>query len=174
MNKMAKGTLAIGLGVALLLGGGGTLAVWNASVDTPAGAIVSGDLQLTAGTGTWTNAVGTVVQLDTYKVVPGDELRFTQPVNVALDGDLMSASLTLTNSLASSASYLQVGTATLKDQGGTIVTAPLNANSDGVYTASVSVKFLESTTGAVGTKASNALGNIGFKLEQIAPSSTTP
>ncbi|MFL4472965.1 alternate-type signal peptide domain-containing protein [Paeniglutamicibacter sp. MACA_103] len=174
MNKMAKGTLAIGLGVALLLGGGGTLAVWNASVDTPAGTIASGDLQLTAGAGTWTNGAGTAIQLDSYKVVPGDELRFTQPVTVKLDGDLMSASLTLTNSLASAASYLQVGSATLKDPSGNIVTAPLNAGSDGDYTASVSVKFLESTTGTVGTKASNALGSIGFKLEQIAPGTPSP
>ena len=34
MNKMAKGAIATGLGVALLIGGGGTLAIWN---DTPKG-----------------------------------------------------------------------------------------------------------------------------------------
>lgn len=105
-------------------------------------------------------------------MVPGDELHFSQPVTVALDGDLMSASLTLTNNLASSASYLQVGSAPLKDQGGTAVTAPLDASSDGEYTATVSVTFLEATTGTEGTKASNALGAIGFKLEQIAPVTT--
>lgn len=172
MNKMTKGALAIGLGVALLLGGGGTLAVWNASVDTPAGSIVSGDLQLTAGLGTWTNDAGTVIQLDSYKVVPGDELHFTQPVTVVLDGDLMSASLTLTSNLAASATYLQVGSATLKDPNGDTVTGPLDASSDGDYTATVSVKFLEATTGTEGTQASNALGSIGFKLEQIAPATT--
>ena len=107
-------------------------------------------------------------------MVPGDELHFSQPVTVALDGDLMSASLTLTNNLAvsESASYLEVGSATLKDSSGTAVTAPLDANSDGEYTATVSVTFLEATTGTVGTKASNALGIIGFKLEQIAPVTT--
>ncbi|GAA3326839.1 MULTISPECIES: alternate-type signal peptide domain-containing protein [Paeniglutamicibacter] len=52
MNKMTKGALATGLDVALLLGGGGTLAVWNKSVAEPAGTITSGDLELTAGTGT--------------------------------------------------------------------------------------------------------------------------
>ena len=174
MNKMTKGALATGLGVALLLGGGGTLAVWNKSVAEPAGTIASGDLDLTAGTGTWTNDAGTAIQLNSYKVVPGDELHFTQPVNVVLDGDLMSASLTLTNNLAGPefASYLEVGNATLKHEDGTIVTGPLDPSSSGKYTASVSVKFLESTTGTVGTKATNDLGNIGFKLEQIPPVST--
>jgi alternate signal-mediated exported protein len=174
MNKMTKGALATGLGVALLLGGGGTLAVWNKSVAEPAGTIVSGDLDLTAGVGTWTNDAGTAIELDSYKVVPGDELHFSQPVTVALDGDLMSASLTLTNNLAGSefASYLEVGSATLKNSSGTPVTAPLDANSDGEYTATVSVTFLEATTGTEGAKASNALGTIGFKLEQIAPVST--
>lgn len=175
MNKMTKGALATGLGVALLLGGGGTLAVWNKSVAEPAGTIASGDLELTAGTGTWTNDVGASIILSTYKAVPGDELHFSQPVTVALAGDLMSASLTLTNNLATdpSVSYLQVGSATLKDANGAIVTGPLDANSDGDYTAAVSVKFLESTSGTVGTKATNDLGSIGFKLEQIAPAGTT-
>ena len=172
MNKMTKGALATGLGVALLLGGGGTLAVWNKSVAEPAGTIATGDLELTAGTGTWTNDAGTAIQLGSYKAVPGDELHFSQPVTVALAGDLMSASLTLTNNLASSASYLQVSSATLKDASGTIVTGPLDPSLSGKYTASVSVKFLASTTGTEGTGANNDLGNIGFKLEQIAPAGT--
>ena len=92
---------------------------------------------------------------------------------MALAGNLMSASLTLTNNLASSVSYLQVGSATLKDASGTVVTGPLDPSSSGKYTASVSVKFLESTTGTEGTNATNDLGNIGFKLEQIAPAGTT-
>ena len=40
---------------------------------------------------------------------------------------------------------------------------PLTKDSDGVYTASVTVTFPESTTGTVGTKATNDLGKIGLQ-----------
>jgi len=51
MNKNAKGAIAIGAAVLLLLGGGGTFALWNASIDSAAGQVVSGELSLeeTAG-----------------------------------------------------------------------------------------------------------------------------
>lgn len=175
MNKMTKGALATGLGVALLIGGGGTLAVWNTTAEKQAGSIANGDLQLTAGAGTWTNAHGTPVNLASYKAVPGDALTFTQPVDVVLDGDLMKANLTVTDKLTAgqAATYLQVGQTTLKNKSGAVVSAPLNKDSDGTYTASVTVTFLSGTTGTTGTQASNDLGKIGFKLEQDA-SSTQP
>lgn len=170
MNKMTKGALATGVGVALLLGGGGTLAVWNTSAEAAAGTIASGDLSMQAGAGTWTNAAGSKVKLADYRIVPGDALTFSQPVTVALDGDLMRASLSVTDKLTSSAAYLSVGQTTLTNASGTVVANPLDKDSDGIYTASVTVTFPESTTGTVGAKATNDLGKIGFKLEQIAPS----
>ena len=95
MNKMAKGALATGVGVALLLGGGGTLAVWNQSTVANAGTIIAGDLALEKGTATWTNAAGATVDPASYKVVPGDVLTYTQDLDVTLVGDLMEAKLTL-------------------------------------------------------------------------------
>lgn len=170
MNKMTKGALATGVGVALLLGGGGTLAVWNTAAEAKAGTMANGDLKLEAGAGTWTNSAGTVVSLATYRAVPGDTLTFRQPVTVELDGDLMRANLTVTDKLASTVSYLSVGEAALTDAASKPVTKELTNDSDGTYTAAVTVKFLETTGGTVGTKATNDLGKIGFKLEQVAPS----
>ncbi|MGB9033489.1 MAG: alternate-type signal peptide domain-containing protein [Paeniglutamicibacter sp.] len=174
MNKMTKGALATGLGVALLLGGGGTLAVWNTTVEANAGKIVTGDLQLTAGQGTWSNASGQAIDPATYKVVPGDELRFSQPVTVKLTGDQMRASLTVSDKLGSTASYLSVANPVLTDGHGATVPAELVPASSGVYTASVLVTFPASTTGTTGAEATNDLGKIGFKLEQKAPTSPTP
>lgn len=174
MNKMTKGALATGLGAALLIGGGGTLAVWNTTAEQQAGSIVNGDLQLTAGAGTWTNSESTKIEdLSSYRAVPGDTLTFSQPVTVALDGDLMEAHLTVTDKLTApeAAAYLKVGETTLKDDSDNIVTGSLTEDSDGIYTASVTVTFLSTPTdGTISTKATNNLGKIGFKLEQVAPS----
>lgn len=43
--------MAAGFGAALLVGGGGTLAVWNATTEANAGTILSGNINLIAGTG---------------------------------------------------------------------------------------------------------------------------
>lgn len=165
MNKLAKGALATGLGVALLIGGGGTLAVWNAEQSVAPGKIVTGDLQLDAGQGTWTNAQGPI-NIDNYRAVPGDKLTFTQDVEVDLKGDLMLANLTVTDKLLTEASYLKVGETTLK-KGGAPVTEALDENADGTYTAAVTVDFLASAT--TGADTDNPLGKIAFKLDQEAP-----
>lgn len=169
MNKMTKGTLATGVGIALLLGGGGTLAVWNTAAEATGGSITNGNLALSAGAGAWTNAKGTTITLGKYKAVPGDVLTFSQPVTVALDGDLMKANLTVTDKLASSASYLSVGPTTLTGATGAVTNEALTKDSSGAYTAKVSVTFKTETDGTTGTTAVNDLGKIGFKLEQLAP-----
>lgn len=57
------------------------------------GSVVSGDLNLVADAGVWKNAAGTTIAIGSYKVVPGDTLTYTQPLNVTLTGDLMKATL---------------------------------------------------------------------------------
>jgi alternate signal-mediated exported protein len=48
MNKFAKGSLAAGAGLVLLLGGAGTLAYWNSEAKLQGGTINAGTLTLTA------------------------------------------------------------------------------------------------------------------------------
>jgi hypothetical protein len=86
----------------------------------------------------------------------------------------MRASLTVSDKLGSTASYLNVANPVLTDEHGASVPAELVPASSGVYTASVLVKFPASTTGTTGTDATNDLGKIGFKLEQNAPANPTP
>lgn len=87
MNKLTKGAIAAAAGVALLLGGGGTLAYWNASTSVGAGTIQSGNLAVaTSGTGAWKDADG-AIDLDTFRAVPGDKLTFTQDLTITASGD---------------------------------------------------------------------------------------
>lgn len=84
MNKFAKGGIAAGVGVVLLLGGGGTFALWNDAANLDGGTIVSGRLALndTSFQGAWYRYDASKTSLADYtsplpadyKIVPGDEL----------------------------------------------------------------------------------------------------
>lgn len=92
MNKNAKGAIAVGAATVLLLGGGGTLAVWNASDQVTGGSIYSGQLSLAGGDtaeGTWyfydggkgTDCADSVLADEvpnpaSYTLVPGDNVIF--------------------------------------------------------------------------------------------------
>ncbi|MBP3037144.1 alternate-type signal peptide domain-containing protein [Arthrobacter sp. zg-ZUI100] len=179
MNKMAKGALAIGVGAALLLGGGGTLAVWNDTETTAGGSIVAGDLQLTpvdgdAGKGIWTNAAGTEIKLASYNVVPGDVLTYTQRLNVKLTGDLMTAKLTMTQPSFKnggfSAEDVAVEAPTLKKADGTAIPAILTPSDSGDVIASAKFTFNNRLNQAQSSvNASATFEEISYKLDQQAP-----
>jgi alternate signal-mediated exported protein len=96
MKNLTKGALVTGLGVALLLGGGGTLAVWNAGQDSQAGTITAGDLNLQAQPSVWTSsASGTIRNINAYRMVPGEKLTYTQAIDVTLVGSGLRAKLTV-------------------------------------------------------------------------------
>lgn len=168
MKKITKGALATGLGVALLLGGGGTLAVWNDSQATQLDSIVSGDLALSAGTGVWKNAQGTV-DVSTYKVVPGDKLTFTQPVTVTLVGDQLQATLAVTGMANSGfdANNVAVQPVQLKTADGQAVPATLTAADNGkTYTASTTFEFLSSTSGRDDVNTTHDFTDVSYTLTQ--------
>ncbi|MET4059055.1 alternate signal-mediated exported protein [Arthrobacter sp. UYP6] len=183
MNKMAKGALAIGVGAALLLGGGGTLATWNQSQASNAGVIASGDLNLEAAAGTWSsNIVGGIqpAAIATYKMVPGEKLTFTQKVNVTLTGTNLSANLAVTGGKgtngATTEAFKEANIAVsdvVLTKDGKAVTNPLKASVSGID-ATVTFDFLGSTTGRDSTNAKYNLGAVGYSLIQNAPTVTTP
>ena len=62
MNKLTKGAIATAAGIALLMGGAGTFALWNDSVGVNGGTVQTGTLDIdTTGTGTWKDVSSTVV-----------------------------------------------------------------------------------------------------------------
>jgi alternate signal-mediated exported protein len=87
MNKLTKAAIAGAAGIALLLGGAGSLALWNASDDVDAGAITTGTLTLTAEDGTWNSAPTTWV--------PGDSYTYTTSVTVIASGDNIHGTLSV-------------------------------------------------------------------------------
>ena len=121
MNKLVKGSIAGAAGIALLLGGAGTFALWNDSVSAPAGTVSSGQLRIADSTtpgGGWTDVSSSGVQggtalattgtapniVVTPKIVPGDKWRYTRQIVLTTTGKNLLADLsfdpaTITNGL---------------------------------------------------------------------------
>lgn len=96
MNKLLTGAIAGAAGVALLLGGAGTFALWNSSTAVSGGNIVAGNLLVadSGTTGAWT-ANGTAITLASFKAVPGDVLSYTKTIAVTATGNNLVATLGL-------------------------------------------------------------------------------
>jgi alternate signal-mediated exported protein len=94
MNKLVKGAVAGAAGIALLIGGAGTFALWNSTATVSAGSISAGTLSLTANAdGVWKNGTNPIDPA-TYKMIPGTTLVFTQTLAINATGDGLTAGLT--------------------------------------------------------------------------------
>jgi alternate signal-mediated exported protein len=168
-SALIKGTAAIAVGAALLLGGGGTLASWNASTTQNPGTVVAGDLDVVADAGVWTDRNGAPVTISTYKVVPGDKLTYTQNLNVTLTGDKMAATVAATGTGAVNGFTAAnvVVTDPVLMVGDTPVSNPLTTS--GTVTAAITFEFKSGTTGRSDVTKSYNFGSVAFTLNQIAP-----
>ena len=107
MNKLTKAAIAGGVGIALLLGGAGTLATWNSSSNISGGTIVAGNLVVgTPATGAWavshlltgsttTYSAPVSTTLAAFKASPGDKLIYTTTVPITAVGTNLVATLAL-------------------------------------------------------------------------------
>lgn len=105
-QKVATGVVGAGvLTVALL--SGGTLANWNSSADADGTGVTSGNLQIASVSGQATDIspdradAGHVINLDTWRAVPGDVVQLENTFDVALEGDNLVATLDASNLEAS-------------------------------------------------------------------------
>lgn len=180
LRRHRRGTaiLAIAAGAALMLGGGGTYAYWSTQTALTAGPVQSGDLNLSLGTGTWTlkgvlGTAQTVTNLTNVKIVPGDVLTLTQPLNVTLVGDTIAADLkaelgssfttgTLGTNLDVALAVSSYGTAT------GVNTYRITQANNGAATAQLTITFKPTTTGRVGANQSVNLNDIAFSLTQAS------
>ena len=99
MNKFVKSGIATAAGVALLMGGAGTLAYWN---DT---ASIGGSDTITAGklnivgdtlTGTWTDGDdNAIANIANYRIVPGDTVRYSTTMHVEVVGNTLQVQLSI-------------------------------------------------------------------------------
>ncbi|WP_314214174.1 alternate-type signal peptide domain-containing protein [Pseudarthrobacter equi] len=172
-STLIKGSAAIAVGAALLLGGGGSLANWNAEATAAPGTIVAGDLNVTAAAGVWTDRTGATINVNSYKVVPGDKLTYTQTLTVALTGDKMAANVVLANVPANTFTADNVAISPLKltntagDVTSSTVLKPVNGSATQTVTASTVFEFKSTTTGRSDVAKNYDLGNVSYTLTQL-------
>ena len=169
-TTLIKGSAAIALGAALLLGGGGTLANWNAAATQTPGTIVAGDLNVVNGVGAWTDRNGDPVTISTYKVVPGDKLTFTQDLNVTLAGNKMAAEIA-TSGISATNGFTPANvtvSAPVLTVGGSAVSNPLTpTGATQAVKATITFEFKATTANRADVSATYNFNNVGFTLTQV-------
>ena len=97
MNKVLKGSIAGAAGVALLLGGAGTFALWNSTAGIDGAVITAGALTVATTNGVWTDQTSSTqaIDLEKYDIVPGDTLTYNTEVLVNAVGDNLNATLSV-------------------------------------------------------------------------------
>jgi alternate signal-mediated exported protein len=169
MNKLVKGAIAGAAGIALLLGGAGTFALWNSSATLTAPSITAGTLSLTANNdGVWKTLAGGAWTPGTDKIIPGSTLVFTQTLTVNAVGNGLKADLTYSGMTGSGGldtyvtKTLQITSSTATVTGNTLSFAP------GTSTVNVkmTVVFPSTVTGSQGQNATLDLSALTFTLTQ--------
>ena len=174
-TTLIKGSAAIALGAALLLGGGGTLANWNASADTAPGTIVAGDLNVENTTaGVWKDRNEATINIATYKVVPGDKLTFTQDLTVTLKGNKMAAEIATTGIDAEvsgfTAANVSVSEPVLTVGGVEVENELVPSAGTQTVTATITFEFLSTTNNRADVNQTYNFNNVGFTLTQVTQS----
>jgi alternate signal-mediated exported protein len=166
MNKLVKGSIAGAAGIALLLGGAGSLALWSDSAALSPTTITAGNLDIApVSAGSWSPAL--------TKIVPGDSTTYTQNYTVVATGDNMHATLTTNaGTIANSITNSTVTTTfVVKDSSNVPVTPAsgvytLNAGSYTVA-ATVVVAFPSTTLNQVGTNGTITFTGLSVSLNQV-------
>lgn len=143
MNRFTKGAIAGAVGIALLLSGAGSFALWNGSATAAAGTVQSGTMTIVPnGTGTWTASHGgaaTPITIASFRAVPGDVLTFTQKVDLAATGDNLSALLTV------DPTSIKAGTGTASAQLAAALTSGMTVTIPGTLPAGVTATSTPNT-----------------------------
>jgi alternate signal-mediated exported protein len=176
MNKMIKGSVVGATGVTLLLGGFGTYALWHDGGTVSGASVTSGELDLAAGTATWSDVsvAGPNSWTPGDLIVPGDKLKMTQTFTVKATGANMKGTLTFTpgtKSLAPFGGNLTIDPA-VSAPGLTEVTpntawkfdAPLGSPT--TVTATVTYTFSAATTAQQAQNAAASITDSTFSLDQ--------
>ena len=189
MNKLTKAAIAGGVGIALLLGGAGTLATWNSSSSISGGTIVAGNLVFgTPAAGSWTVAhlvagsttiysTAVATTLSAFKASPGDKLIYTTTVPITVTGTNLVATLGLTpGAIAGTASavtatqatnnafasFLTANTAVAMTGTGISGTSPAYVinGASGVATTATVTATITFVSGAAGAENAAMLGSV--------------
>jgi alternate signal-mediated exported protein len=189
MNKLSKGAIAGAAGIALLLGGGGTFALWSSSQMIVAGPVTSGELSIDPIVGaTWRDISPDLVdgprvipseKIGSYRIVPGDTLEAVQTITINATGDNLRANLSvvpqgmlnnadtaLRDALDYAVSITANGVPVTPNADGSFPVRPAEGKTTFEFTLTLSLPRDEVT----GTTAQNStldLGAIEFLLAQV-------
>lgn len=175
MNKMMKAGIATGVGVVLLLGGAGSLALWNDSANVGAARTISTGVLTVDAVGSWSDET-------LAKWVPGDKVTYTADVDIVAIGDNLASELSIDLSSLTGAAALKDALAVKMTvsgvTGGTLVETGVGTNiytvkptvgGNGEMTAKVAVE-VELPTSVVEKTAQNgsvSLDDLAFQLKQV-------
>lgn len=164
MNKLLKGSIAGAAGIALLLGGAGTLAYWNdAETIGSAGTVQSGELSIESTTaGSWSDSIDLIV--------PGDSLTYTEEFTVTASGDNLRFNLgENVTDIVSTIDGATVAAEFDVTEGTTPVTTLTNLDA-GTYTVSVeiTVNFPSTVSGTTGQLQDLDLSDAEITVTQTA------
>ena len=182
MNKLLKGSVAGAAGVALLLGGAGSFALWNSTEAVNVGSVASGTLSIAAtGAPTWmdisADKTASVIDISTFKVAPGDTIQLTQVVEIDARGNNLRATLSydelsLLAETVEDEALLEELVISLDATGGdnivrvadtdTFAVTPATTTSE--VTLTVTIEFPTSVEGA--TDGTVDFSELAFKLQQ--------
>jgi len=185
MNKITKASIAAGAGIVLLLGGAGTLAYWNDSATTDAGSITAGTLTIDSnGDGQWQDVSSDIsgnptdIDADTFLVVPGDTLTYTETFEVGATGDNLKADVTINPSSITSGDWADELTVTSSTRiGGVPVTSITSSDDGATVTVTVTLAFaFDGDVATGGTQVNNQsqgevvdLSALAITLTQVRP-----
>ena len=165
MNKLVKGSIAAAAGISLLMGGAGSLALWNDSVTVSASTVSSGTLDVATTTpGAWSQSIA--------KIVPGDTVTYTETLALTAIGDHLKATVgsniaTITNGITGSSA---TATYVVKNASNVVVTptAGVYTLGGGSYTVAVTVTvtFPSTVSDQVGQNASVNLSTLAITVTQ--------
>lgn len=145
--------------------------------------MTAGQLDLTGAAGSWTatnTAAGIIDQpvadIGAYQVVPGDELTFTQTIDVVLSGDNIAAEVTMNADAVTDnfdAGSVSVSPVTLSTASATLAGSTLTSSHQDI-TASATFSFSDAvvngtTMGNAGSGDTYNFNNVSFVLTQVTP-----
>ena len=178
MKKQTKAAVAAGAGAILLLGGLGTLAFWSDDANLGGGGtITSGQLSLgeCEGDGSWEDVNAGPIDIGTFRIVPGDTVRYTCNTELVAEGDNLTA--TLTADLGGVTGDAELQSRLQRSVTATLNGTPLPPTGDGVQVIAndgsdqpisvvVTIAFDPNTPDQVGQGQSVDLSAMSLRLEQ--------
>jgi alternate signal-mediated exported protein len=178
-RRAGKAVLAGVVAVGLLAAGGGTFAKWSEEHAIASDDIVrAGELSMTAPKVSWTDGQGKLIDVRSYRIVPGDTIQLHASTTITAVGDTLNGSLELKLPAALEAEIKQLDEAGYVDYDVTLSRSDETKSADDSYpitdaddgtTVEAVAQFTwdaQKTTGSAGERVTQAMAGTRLVLAQ--------